>query len=303
MMTMMRRLPQLLISLVFVLPSLACSAKDSGTPEPGAPEPAAKTEAAADPAPREQLPDGGELLAAHVAAAGGADKIATFETVHAVGTVSSPQQKLSGTMQLWWQKGDKFYLEQEIEGVGKSRVGYDGKIIWLDDPITGLRILEGEEAQSYIQSGMMFPGHQWREQFSAANTLGKHELDDGSEAWEVELVSANGPSLILGLDTETKLIRYTKTTQVTLMGELPIEAHAEDYRDVNGYKFAMRKHSSVKSLLELDEEITDIEVNVPVDPSMFTFPAKRELVPSDPAEQAPVQAPTPKPTPNPSQAG
>jgi hypothetical protein len=43
-------------------------------------------------------------------------------------------------MEMWWKKGGNFYLEQSIEGIGMSRVGYDGTTIWLEDPITGLRI-------------------------------------------------------------------------------------------------------------------------------------------------------------------
>ncbi|WP_146155431.1 hypothetical protein, partial [Enhygromyxa salina] len=278
-----------LVALAFVLTSASCSSQDKATPKADAPSSEAKQDAKT-PAPAEQLPDGAELLTAHVEAAGGADKIAKFETVHAEGTVDTGQQKLVGTMHMWWQKGGKFYLEQDVEGVGKSRAGYDGETIWLDDPITGLRVLEGEEAASYIQTSLMFPGHDWRQHFSAAKTLGKQRTDEG-EVWEVELVSKAGPDVIVGLDVDTKLIRYMKTTQITLMGPLPIEAHTEDYQLVEGYKFSMKKRSSIKALIELEEEITKFEVNVPIDESMFVFPSKREQVPADPAEQPPVEAP------------
>jgi hypothetical protein len=293
----MQRLPKLLIFVLALSLSgggAACLSSDKPAPQPDAAQPSpTDTTAAAKPA--ESLPDAAELLAAHVQAAGGADKIATFETIHAVGKIDAGQQKLVGTSELWWQKGGKFYLEQDVEGVGKSRAGYDGTTIWLDDPISGLRILEGDEAQSYIHSSIMFPGHEWREHFSEAKTIGKQTLADGSEAWEVELVAKTGPNLVLGLDASTKLIRYTKTNQVTPMGQLPIQSEAQDYRDVQGYKFAMRKHSSVKALIELDEEITAFEVNVPIDASKFAYPTKLEQVPADPSQQPPVEPPAPAP--------
>src|SRR5262249_37404281 len=151
---------------------------------------------------------------AHTKAAGGVDKIASFETIHATGTLDTGSQKLSGRTEQWWKKGGNFYLEQYVDGIGLSRIGYDGKTIWLDDPITGLRTLDGEEAQSYLQSSLMFLSHDWREHFSEAKTIGKKPMQGGGEAWEVELVSKGGPNVILGLDVDTKLLRYMKTVQV-----------------------------------------------------------------------------------------
>ncbi|KIG12612.1 putative signal peptide protein [Enhygromyxa salina] len=291
----MQRPPKLLITAFAAL--LACTSQDTTTPKSD-PAGGTKHEPAAPSEPAVQLPAGAELLAAHVEAAGGADIINKFETIHAVGTIDTGEQKLRGTMQMWWQKGGKFYLEQEVEGVGKSRAGYDGTNIWVDEPITGLRLLEGEEAQSYLQSSLMFPGHDWQQHFAAANTLGK-VTNDGVEVWEVELVSNGGPNIVIGLDTKTKLIRYMKTTQVTPMGPLPIEAYAEDYQVVEGYQFSMKKRSSIKALIELKEEITSFEVNVEIDPSAFLFPSEREQVPADPAAQPPIEAPPKAPEPGP----
>lgn len=284
----MQRLTKLL--LIAALALSGCTNKE--TPQADPSTPSTKTEQVA---PTEALPDAAELLAAHTQAAGGADKIPSFETIHAKGTVDTGSQKLSGTVEMWWKKGGNFYLEQYIEGIGMSRVGYDGTTIWLDDPIMSLRILEGEEAQSYIQTSLMFPSHEWQKHFSEARTIGKQKLKGGGEAWEVELVSKGGPNVIVGLDVDTKLIRYMKTTQVTPMGRLPIEAHAEDYQDIAGYKFAMKKRSEVKPLLELQEDITSFEVNVPIDESNFVFPSKREQVPADPAAQPPVVVPSDDP--------
>jgi hypothetical protein len=289
----MQRLIKLLSIAVLVLSS--CTS-DTGKPSPELSEPrTGKAEPPSAPA----LPDGAELLAAHTQASGGADKIPSFETIHAKGTLDTGSQGLSGTMEIWWKKGGNFYLEQFIEGIGMSYAGYDGTNIWLQDPITGLRILEGEEAQSYIQSTLMFPSQDWRLHFSDAKTTGKQPLEGGGEVWEVELVSKGGPNVIVGLDVDSKLIRYMKGTQITPMGRMPFEAHAEDYKDVSGYKFSMKKRTAVKPLLELEEVITSFEVNVPIDESKFAYPSKREQVPADPAAQPPVVVPTPEPAPAP----
>jgi hypothetical protein len=280
----MRRLHSLLAA-VFVLS--ACTQETTSGPKADAP-------AAADPAPaeppKEQLPDGAELLAAHVEASGGAERIAKFETVHMQGVVEVKSHNLKGSMQLWWQKDGKVYLEQDIEGIGKSRFGYDGEIIWLDDPITGLRELDGAEATSYLQSSLLFLGHDWPRHFAAANTLGKQDFE-GGWVWEIELVSKGGPNVTLGLDPETKLIRYVKSVQPSMLGDMPIEVRSDRYEEIEGYKFSMHRTNAISKLLALDETITKFEVNVELDPAMFGFPHKRELVPTAPSEQPAVEAP------------
>lgn len=280
--------------------TLACT-QEAGSPKADAPTaadaPAQTQQAEQQPPPAEPLPDGGELLAAYVEASGGAEQIAKFESLHMQGEITVESHNLEGTSEMWWQKDGKFYLEQTIEGIGTSRVGHDGQTIWLEDPITGLRKLEGAEAIAYLQSSAMFLGHDWQSMFSAANTLGKQALDDGKEVWEVELVSKGGPNLTIGLDTETKLILYVKTVQPSLLGETPFEVRSDRYQVIEGYKFATHKTTAISGLLELDETVTETQVNVPIDPKLFAFPSKREVVLIDPSKQPPVVAPAEDPGP------
>jgi hypothetical protein len=280
----MRRIQILVIAL-----GLACTA-ETGSPKADTPTPAAAEQQQPE-APKPEFPDGAELLAAHVEASGGAALIPKFATMHMQGVVEVKSHNLRGTMELWWQKDGKVYLEQNIEGIGKSRVGYDGQTIWLEDPITGLRKLDGAEAASYLQSSLMFLGHDWRRFFSAANTIGKQTVD-GVEVWEIELISKDGPNLTVGLEVESKLIRSIKSVQPSLLGDMPIEVRSDRYETVEGYKFATHKINAVSKLLELDETITELEVNVPIDEAMFAFPSKREVVPVDPTKQPLIMPPS-----------
>lgn len=301
----MHRLSKLLPAFVFTCSTLLACRAETSAPKADAralnaavPTDEASARAEASKAASEQLPNGAELLAAQVEASGGAEQIAKFESIHIQGTVKAERQALQGTMRLWWQQGGKVYLEQDVEGVGMSRFGYDGETAWLDDPITGLRKLEGAEAASYLQSSQIFLGHEWQTHFSAANTLGRQSIEirgETHEVWEVELVSKAGPNVILGIDTETKLISSMQGTLSTSMGPLPIKVFSDRYEPVQGYKFSMHKINTIKGLLEVDETITKIDVNVALDPTMFAFPSKRELVEADPERQPPIEAPAPQP--------
>jgi hypothetical protein len=290
------RLPTLSGLALSLTLALGCTNSDSA---PKADAPAQKSETKTDEAeaapPAEKLPEAAELLAQAVEAAGGADSIEGFDTIHMQGKIESDKQKIKGTSELWWRKDGSFYGQQNIEGVGPTEAGYDGETLWMKDPITGLRKLDGEEAAAYLQSALMFPANDWRDHFSAAKTIAKKPLEGGGEVYEVELTSAKGgPPVILGLDVDSKLIRYLSTTQVSPMGSMPIQANAENYESVEGYKFPMVKRTTIQGLIEVREDITTFEANVPVaDENMFVFPEEREAVPTDPAAQPAIEAPPP----------
>jgi hypothetical protein len=284
--------PRKLLPVLAALVLIAGCAKRS-EPEPDETKTEARADAKAEPAePAEVLPDGAELLAASLEAAGGLAVIDAFESIHIVGTLEVKKHNLHGSSKLWWQKGGKVYVEQSIEGIGTSRFGYDGETAWVDDPITGLRELEGEEAASYLNTSMMFHGLEWPQRFAEAKTLSKAKLDDG-EVWKIELVSKLGSNVTLGLDVDSKLIRTLETTQTTPMGDTPFEVRSDRYEEVEGYKFSMHQVSKIGGLLELDSTVSSFEVNVPIDEAMFGFPRTREAVPADPAEQPPIEAPAP----------
>ncbi len=278
-----------------VLSTSACSTRDTADNEPTSPskrEASEKVDAAeGETKPASNLPAAADLLARHVEAAGGAAKIAEFESIYAESSVDTGEAKLKGTGKLWWVPG-KFYVEEEIEGVGPSRAGYDGTTVWTEDPINKLRKLEGREAASFIQGeASMFPAHDWQRYYSSAETIGSVEID-GRKIWEVVLHSKDGPDMTLGLDAETGLIRHFKTKQIVQGGEIPVESVVTEYREVSGYKFAFAQRSSLAGLLELTETTTKLEINVPVDESKFSYPTSHEVVPATPSEQPPVVVPS-----------
>lgn len=295
-----RRLGALALLSVFVL--AACPSHEGE----GAGDPATQLERSksgggsssptdSEPA-KTNLPAAEELLARHVEAAGGADKIAAIETIYAEMTTDTGEQKLVGTGKMWWKKGGKFYVEVDMPGIGPSRMGYDGTTMWMDDPVYHLRKLEGVEAADAIQSeASMFPAYDWQTYYSAAKTLGSVELE-GRKYWEVELTSKQGSDLVLGFDAETGMLHHYRGKQTVPGGEMPYDAKVLEYREVGGYEFAVKHVNSVAGLIELTEVTTKLEINVPIDDSKFGYPSDKEVVPADPSLQPPV---TPEPDPGP----
>ncbi len=282
------------LAFVLVLASaLACTTNETS----GSAETPTKhgDDAGPKPSPRDEpakpaYPAAEALLARHVEVSGGADKIAQFSSLYVESTIDTGAQKLFGTSKLWWKPG-KFYLEEQIEGIGPSKMGYDGTTLWMSDPINGLRKVEGREAAGYIQaSSTMFPAHEWQTFYSKAETTGSVEVE-GKKIWEVLLTSKAGPDVTIGLDADTGLIAFMKTKQLSPMGEMPFEVSSDDYREVLGYKFAYASHASISGLVDITNVTTKLEPNAPIDESLFAFPSEHARVPADPAAQPPIEAP------------
>jgi hypothetical protein len=284
----------LTLALVFTGASACTNNESSGSESPAKPSGGGSDEREpSDPKPtKPAYPPAEELLARHVEVSGGVDKIAQFSSLYVESSIDTGKQKLFGTSKLWWKPG-KFYLEDHVEGIGPSQMGYDGTTIWMRDPINGLRKLEGREAASYIQaSSTVFPAHDWQKFYATAETTGSVEVD-GKKVWEVVLTSKAGPHVTMGLYAETGLITFMKTKQVSPMGEVPIEVISENYSEVLGYKFSFTNRASISGLIEITTVATKFEPNVEVDETKFAYPSEHAVVPADPAAQPPIVGPPP----------
>lgn len=281
----------LALALVFTSASACTTNESSGSESPAKPGGGEGPDKQADAEPaKPAYPPAEELLARHVEVSGGVDKIAQFQSLYVESSIDTGAQKLFGTSKLWWKPG-KFYLEEQVEGIGPSQMGYDGTTLWMRDPINGLRKLEGREAAGYIQaSSTMFPAHQWQQFYAKAETTGSVELE-GAKIWEVVLTSKAGPDVTIGLDADSGLIRFMKTKQISPMGETPFEVTSEDYREVLGYKFSFTNRASISGLIEITTVATKFEPNAVVDETKFAFPSEHALVPADPAAQPTIIAP------------
>jgi hypothetical protein len=228
-------------------------------------ESAAKSDArAAD------LPPAEALLAKAADAIGGGEKLAAIKSFHYKGKVTIPSQNIGGSVEHWWKDGD-FYGEQQLAGVGRVRVGKQGDTIWSDDPILGLRRLEGAEKEQYAWAASIRLVADWKLYFAKATTVGQRELA-GKTVYDVELESPLGEKVTMTFDAQSGLHVGQKFSQVTQFGKTPVEVVLEDYRDVDGIKIAFKQVTDAK-VTKLEQTIDSIELGADVDTSLFAMPS------------------------------
>lgn len=272
---MMRRTSSLFLSALLL--SSGCT-QSSGS----APADAQKAESKADSAPageegsapaaaepESNLPDAKELLAKSVEAVGGKATLDTVKSFHLEGTIGAPKQNLTGKVETWWKGGD-FYMVQTIPGLGINRSGKKGDVIWAEEPINGLRKLEGKEAEQHMWASSLLLTADWEQFFDEATTVAEREVE-GKKVYDIELSAKSGAKLTVTLDAKSHLMVEQSFKVHSPLGSMPVTIRSTDYREVDGMKIPYKQVTDA-SLMELTQELSVVELNAPVDESTFAMP-------------------------------
>ena len=123
----------------------------ASTPPPatGAPAAAATTAAPASvpaaAAAKARTP--AEILSDAVTATGGAAAWNAHKTAHYKMETTLQGMGMGGKGERYATRGNKSLTIIEMAGLGQVREGTNGKVVWTEDPLMGLRLLDGAEAE------------------------------------------------------------------------------------------------------------------------------------------------------------
>ena len=224
---------------------------------------------AEDAAPKNALPDAADLLAKSVEAVGGKAKLDSVKSFHLEGTIGAPKQNLSGKVETWWKGGD-FYMVQTIPGLGINRSGKKGELIWAEEPINGLRKLDGKEAEQHMWASSLLLTADWRNFFETATTVKMRDIE-GKAAYDIELSAKSGAVLTVTIDATSHLMVEQSFKVFSPLGSMPVTIRSTDYRDVEGMKIPYKQVTDA-SLMELTQQLSVVELNAEVDEANFDMP-------------------------------
>ena len=89
------------------------------------------------------LPSARQVIDRYVQAAGGASAFKAVKSIRGRGKLSIPSQNLSGEVEMMAARPNKSLTRVTVQGVGKLEEGYDGRIGWSLDPISGPALVTG----------------------------------------------------------------------------------------------------------------------------------------------------------------
>lgn len=221
-----------------------------------------------------QTPD--EIVAANIAATGGAAAIERIENFTSTGQVviESPLfGRLEGTVEIVRVPG-RGYFEAVDLGVIEQRKGWDGTQAWELGP-NGLRMLEGQEAAALPMQSHVAPLDAL--QHLAPAGLEIERLDDaeidGRAHFVLGLSASDSPPVTLYVDRETSLLsRSTSVTSIPGLGEMNVVTDFADYEAVGGVMLATTVTVDVEGISTTRVVLEDTVINTDVDASIFAVP-------------------------------
>lgn len=222
--------------------------------------------AATPTAPGLRAPDA--ILADSVAATGGTQAWNAHHSLHVKARVTLQGMGMGGPIEHFQTNTNKSLMVTTLPGVGEVREGSNGKVFWSQDPINGIRLLEGAEAeQARFETA-------WNPDLEAHNLFPKIETAPDAPAGQECLVLTPpvGPPMRACYDRQTHLQLSMSGTRVTAQGEIPFTSTLSDWRTVDGLRipFASEDKAGPMTIQTSNDQVTFDE---PLDEKMFEPPS------------------------------
>jgi hypothetical protein len=270
-----------------LLGAIGCAA--SPPPPAAAPAPAsvaapATPETPATPPAPTKLRTPEEILADAVKATGGEAAWNAHKTIHFKVETTLQGMGMGGTGERFQTRADKALTIMEMAGLGRVREGNNGKVAWTEDPVQGIRYLEGAEAeQTRIASS-------WNVDMHAKELFAKLEsaTEPGPDGASLECVVATpkvGAPLRSCYDPKTHLQVTQSGVRASPQGDMPFRATIRTWREVGGVKIPSESNTQLGPITTADR-VTAVTFDEPMDDKIFD--------PPKPAAPAPAPAPAPR---------
>lgn len=222
-------------------------------------------------------PPATQILDKYIEALGGQAKLDTLKSFVATGKQGGyVQVKGGGVFEIYAEYPNKRSVRvtyPDAPDRGNQSRAFDGTTGWITTPraLLGEYEVTGSERDGlHLDAELAFPG-----QIKNVLTDLRVGYPDTIDNTDVMVVQGRGPHGVLAtlyFDKKTGLlvreIRYGRTP----IGRFPSQIDYSDYRDVNGIKFPFKYKFSWLDGRD-NYELTNVQINVPIDQSKFGKPA------------------------------
>jgi hypothetical protein len=217
-----------------------------------------------------------EVIAKNIQAHGGTEKLKTVQTIRISGKFNQGSFR-AGFLQEN-KRPEKVREEFVIQGLAQIQA-YDGKTGWQISPFGGRKdpeLMSQDDVKSLqIDADIDGPMVNYKEKGHKAELAG-HESVEGTDCYKVKLTLKNGDVRYYFLDADS-FLEIKMENQSTIRGAVVFtENFYGDYEQVNGLYFPFALESAQKGSQERAKFTVDkVEVNVPLDDSLFSMPVTK----------------------------
>src|SRR5438067_515190 len=217
-------------------------------------------------------PSAAQVLDKYIAALGGAQRLAGLTSVTAKGTSAGYGPEGTRPIEIFAKAPDlRTTIIHTLDG--DNTTVYDGRSGWIAAPHRPVPVLafSGSELDGVkLDAELLFPSR-IKDTLSGWRVGVPSEIDD--KAVQVVQGSRSGGALAtFYFDSQSgllvRLVRYANSR----VGRLPTQTDYSDYRDVSGIRIPFRLKVTWLDGQE-NIELTDVQVNSPIDAAKFAKPA------------------------------
>ncbi len=216
-----------------------------------------------------------EIIAKNIQARGGLEKLKSVQSIKSTATMAmGPGMEAPGV--LIQKRGNLARLEFTVQGLTAVQA-YDGKSGWQIMPFTGKKDPEAMSADETKEVEEMAdidgPLVDYKSKGHSVELLGKEKIE-GTDAYKLKVNLKNGDVLTDYVDADSFLVIKEETKRTVRGTEQVVESAIGDYKEVGGIVYPFAVESGIKGSPEKQKlTITKVELNVPVEDSIFKMPA------------------------------
>jgi hypothetical protein len=212
-----------------------------------------------------------EILADVIKAMGGEAAWKAHKTMREKLELTINGLGISGTGERFATSDDKVLLVTTLPGIGTTREGSNGKVLWSEDPINGLRTLSGGEAELARVESVWAPELRLATLFKTIDAT--TEVGPGGAPLEcLVLTPRAGKPITNCYDAKTHLQVTQKGSHPTPQGDTPFSSTVKDYREVGGLKMPFALETTTGPV-SFSLRVSEVKLDEPLDDQMFEPPA------------------------------
>jgi hypothetical protein len=218
-----------------------------------------------------ELPAARTIIDRHIREIGGREAVLAQSSTHATGTVSLPAAGLTGTLEAFHAKPNKFLQRMTLPGIGDIEEGFDGTVGWSLSPLTGPQVLDGKQLEQRKFDADFYEDLKPSDRYASITTVEKMTFE-GRPVYKIKLVKKTAEEDIEYYDVETGLKAGTVTTRDSPMGPMQGTTAFTEYKKFGSLLQPATTKISVMST-QMVLVVTSVEYGK-VDPSVFAVPAQ-----------------------------
>lgn len=213
-----------------------------------------------------------EEIVKNYSAANKFDNLSALKTIKITAKMSMMGMDIP--MEIWMKNPNKIKNVMNINGQEMIQV-FDGTKGFIVNPMTGSTDpveMTGEQAKSLLRSNI-FSNYMTNYLKDGLLTLDGEDVVNGKPAFKVKAAVAEGTTATMFIDKTSYLLVKT-TAEVNQGGQtMSVESYPSDYAD-NGGVFLPMKNTTSVSGMDMVTEYTKVEVDLPMDDSLFVITKK-----------------------------